>query len=163
MNLGGEISLVGLIFVVLAAFFWGMGSIIVKKLGRANMISLVVWGSLVAWPPLLAVSFLIEGPEHILSLLQNLQWSWVGPVLYIAYLATIFGFGAWNWLIQRHPVSSIAPFTLLVPVVAIVCSSYYLGEPLQTWKIMAGALVLGGVCVNLVGPRIYRAFQKDLA
>ena len=49
------------------------------------MISLVVWGSLITWPPLLAVSFILEGSDRIFFTLKNLSWLSVGSILYITY------------------------------------------------------------------------------
>jgi len=160
MNLGGDITLTGLILVILAAVIWSSGSVIVKKLGGINMFALVIWGGMIAWPILLAASLLIEGSDQVLHLVQNISWISIGAVFYIAYLATIFGFGVWNWLLQRHPISKLAPFTLLTPVVGMVSSSLYLGEPLQSWKILAGLLVVGGLCINLAGPRVFEAWRR---
>ncbi|WP_228779252.1 EamA family transporter [Methylobacter sp. BlB1] len=45
---GGEISALGLILIVAAAASWGISNLIAKKLGKVDMLALVVWGSLVA-------------------------------------------------------------------------------------------------------------------
>lgn len=160
MNLGGEITLSGLMLCILAAFFWGSGSVIAKKIGKVNMISLVVWGAFLAWPPLFLASYLMEGKEQILSSLQNITWTGIGAVFYIAYLATILGFGVWGWLLQYHPLTKVAPFTLLVPFLAMISSALVLGEPLQSWKILAGALVIGGLCINLAGAKAFDAMKR---
>jgi O-acetylserine/cysteine efflux transporter len=39
--------------------------------------------------------------------------------------------------------------TLLVPVFGMGASALVLGEPLESWKILAGLLVLSGLAVNL--------------
>ena len=154
MNLGVDISLTGLLLVITAAVFWGMGSIISKKMGHINMLSLVIWASLISWPPLLLISFFAEGADQIFYAVSHLSWQRLGSVFYLAYLATIFGFGIWNWLIRHHPVSKIAPFTLLIPFVGTVSSALVLGESLPLWKIFAGLLIVGGLCINLLGPRL---------
>ncbi len=160
MNLGGDITLTGLLLVILAAFFWGSGNIFSKKMGKINMFSLVVWGSFVAWPPLLAASLIFEGTDQILYSLHHLDWLSVGAVAYIVCLATWFAFGSWNWLLQRYPLPIIAPFTLLVPIIGMISSALCLNEVIQTWKIVAACLVLGGLCINLLGPRL--AIRKKL-
>ena len=118
------------------------------------MFSLVIWGSFIAWPPLLAFSFLVEGPDKIANCLMNLEWPSIGAISYIVCVATWFGFGSWNWLVQRYPLSTIAPFTLLVPIIGTISSVVCLGEPLQIWKIFAAILVVGGLCISLLGPRL---------
>lgn len=156
LNLGQSITLSGLILVIAAAFAWGVGNIISKKIGKVNILSLVVWGSLIAWPPLLAASFLKDGLDKILYALEHLSWLSGGSILYITYLSTLIGFIIWSILIRHYPLGEVAPFTLLVPIVGFISSYFVLGEPLQVWKIIAGLLVVVGLAINIIG-------QKNLA
>jgi O-acetylserine/cysteine efflux transporter len=114
----------------------------------------VIWGSLIAWPPLLAISLIVEGGDKIVHTFQHLTWLSGGAVLYITYLSTLLGFGIWSWLLHRYPLGTIAPFTLLVPVFGILSSALVLNEPLEIWKLGAAALVIIGLCINLVGPKM---------
>ncbi|TNY02681.1 EamA family transporter, partial [Escherichia coli] len=65
---------------------------------------------------------------------------------------TLFGYGAWSWLLARHPAGRIVPMALLVPVFGMGSASLRLGEPLPAWKLVAAALVLAGLAINLFGP-----------
>lgn len=159
VNSRGEVSLLGLTLVLFAAFFWGVGSVISKKLGKINMAALVIWGSLIAWPPVLAASLLIEGKEVVYAL-RHLSLTGLSSVLYITYFSTLFGFGAWNWLLSHHPVSKVTPFTLLIPIVGALSAALVLDEPLQGWKIGAGLLVVSGLCLHLLGPRMDRKMRE---
>jgi O-acetylserine/cysteine efflux transporter len=67
---------------------------------------------------------------------------------------TMFGYAAWAWLLGRYPVAAIAPMALLVPVFGMGASAPLLGEPLQAWKIEAAALIMAGLCVNVLWPRV---------
>ena len=59
---------------------------------------------------------------------------------------TLFGYGAWNWLLARHnPASTVTPKALLVPVFGMTASALALHEGLPTWKLGAAALVMGGL------------------
>lgn len=160
MNLSGGITLTGFLLVIASAASWGTGNVISKKIGKVNMVSLVIWGSLVAWPPLLAISLLVEGTDKVISTLQHLTWLSGGAVLYITYLSTLFGFGLWSWLIHHHPLKTVTPFTLLVPIIAILCSVALLNEPLQSWKVIAALLVILGLCINLLGPRLHARMSR---
>jgi len=155
MNLGGNLTLGGFILLIASAVTWSSGNAIAKKIGRVDMFALVVWGSLIAWPPLLLISLWIDGPDQILYSFLHLSLLSIGAVAYIAYLSTLFAFAVWNRLIHLHPLSTISPFTLLVPVIAMTSSVLVLGEPLESWKIYAAILVIGGLCINLFGPRIF--------
>lgn len=148
-NLSGSVNPLGFSLIMAAAFFWSVGNVISKKMGKINMVSLVMWASLVAWPPLLLLSFFVEGPDKIFYSLHHLSWLSGGAVLYITYLSTLFGYATWSWLVHHHPIQTVSPFTLLIPIIAILSSVLVLDEPLQYWKIIAGALVITGVGINL--------------
>jgi O-acetylserine/cysteine efflux transporter len=69
---------------------------------------------------------------------------------------TMFGYGAWGWLLARYPAASVAPMSLLVPVFGMGAAALWLGEPLPVWKLAAAALIIGGLAVNLFGPQMLR-------
>jgi len=153
MNLSGTMTLAGLLLILCAAFCWGSGTVIAKSAGRVNMASLVIWGGFIAWPPLLLISCFLEGPQSVFQTLLNLSWLSIGSSIYIAYFSTILAFGAWNWLVSRYPLPLLTPFTFLVPFVGMLSSALVLGEPLESWKLYAGILIIGGLSVNLFGSR----------
>jgi O-acetylserine/cysteine efflux transporter len=43
---------------------------------------------------------------------------------------------------------------LLVPVFGMAASSWWLGESLPTWKLIAAGLVMAGLALNLLWPRL---------
>jgi len=153
-NLGGEISIYGLLLIVAAAASWGLGNLISKKLGKVDMLALVVWGSLVAWPPLLILSFILEQNSWNVETISHISWLTVGAIGYIVYPSTLIGFSTWSWLLSRYPAATVAPFTLLVPIFGFTASALVLDEPLSIWKISAAALVISGLCINLFASRI---------
>jgi O-acetylserine/cysteine efflux transporter len=73
-------------------------------------------------------------------------------VLWQAVGNTLFAYGAWNWLLARHPAATVAPWALLVPVFGMSASALLLGEPLPLWKLGAAALVLLGLAVIVCWP-----------
>jgi O-acetylserine/cysteine efflux transporter len=147
-HLGQDAPPLGLALVLLSAGMWAMGSVVARKVKGLSGAHLVMWGSLFAWPPLLAFSLLIEGPSRILACCQTWAPLPLAALLYTAYGATIAGFGIWNHLLQRYPLSKVSPFTLLVPIVGMLAASLLLNEPLPWWKIGAGVLILGGLCIH---------------
>ncbi len=118
------------------------------------MLALVIWGSFVAWPPLLLGSFIFEQNFWDLEGLSGLTWRSAAAVGYNAYPVTLLGFAAWNWLLSHYPAATVAPFSLLVPVFGFASSALVLGEPIHAWKVIAAALIMAGLCINLMGTRI---------
>lgn len=158
-HVGGEVTLAGLALLVGAAAAWGGGNVVSKRISQTNasvnVLGLVVWGSLVALPPLLIVALALER-ETFLASFTDMDWVSGGSIAYIVYLSTLFGFAAWSRLLGLYPVSTVAPFTLLVPVFGFLGSAVLLGEPVQDWKLIASALVIAGLGLNLFGPRLMR-------
>ncbi|MBC7502624.1 MAG: EamA family transporter [Herminiimonas sp.] len=154
MNLEAKATLIGFLMVVTGGFCWAVANIFTKKIGKINPLALVVWGSLIASPPLLAASFLIEGPAAWADAAAHFGWISAGAVFFQSYPNTIVGFGIWSILMRKYPAATIAPFTLLVPVTGMLSAALILGEPLQWWKILAGILVLSGLALNLFGARL---------
>lgn len=161
-NLNASASLAGLVLVLSSAVTWGAGSVIVKKMGKTNSGSLLVWGGFIAWPPLLLLSLYIENSLPVLEQCLHLSWASYGAVCFITFGSTVVGFGIWNWLVQVYPISTIAPFTLLVPIFGMLSSLVFLGEPLESWKIMAAVLVISGLCLNVLGPLVVARRVKNI-
>ncbi|HAT2009740.1 TPA: EamA family transporter [Legionella pneumophila] len=152
-----NVSLMGFLCILAAAASWGIGNLITKKIHSVNLIAVIVWSSFVACLPMFILSLVFEGPESFVAAYEHMTWKGILSVLYIVYISTWVGYGVWNWLISRYPVGMVVPFTLLVPVVGILSSVFILGEPFYLWKLVAGLLVISGLCINLLTTRLFVA------
>lgn len=144
------------LMVLAAAACWGLANIVTKKAGTTDMLGFVVWASLVAPLPLFALSFVFEGPAAIAAALFHPTALSIGAVAYLAWPTTVVGFGIWSSLMSRHPAATVAPFSLLVPVVGLSSAMLVLGEPIGGREAIGSALVVGGLVVNVFGPRFAR-------
>lgn len=152
-NTGGDITLVGLSMVLCAALAWAGGNQVARRMGRVDMLGVVVWSSAFALPPLLALSLLLEGPTRITQALAAAGPAEWAAVAWQTVGNTLFGYSAWGWLLARHPAATVSPVALLVPVFGMGASTLLLGEPMPAWKLLAGALVMAGLALNLFGSR----------
>ncbi|MGB6117786.1 MAG: EamA family transporter [Mesorhizobium sp.] len=156
---GADVTVPGLALLIAAAFSWGAGNVVAKhilqKSDSNELLGLVIWGSLFAIPPLMLTELLLE-PGGLMLSISHLDWVSVGSIAYIVYLSTLFGFGVWAYLMSIYPVSTVAPFTLLVPIFGFIGSAIVFGEAIEGWKIAASGLVIAGLAINLFGPRLFR-------
>ncbi|HIG0326735.1 TPA: EamA family transporter [Legionella pneumophila] len=152
-----NVSLMGFLCILAAAASWGFGNLITKKIHSVNLIAVIVWSSFVACLPMFILSLVFEGPASFVTTYEHMTWKGILSLLYIVYISTWVGYGVWNWLISRYPVGMVVPFTLLVPVVGILSSVLILGEPFYLWKLVAGLLVISGLCINLLTTRLFVA------
>lgn len=150
----------GLGLVVLAALCWALGNMTSRAAGPVNMLAYVVWSSAFAVPPLLALSLLTEGWPAIRQGVVNADAGTWAAVLWQSVGNTMFGYGAWGWLLSRHPSASVAPLALLVPVFGMGASALLLGEALQPWKLLAFVLVMAGLALGVLWPQLARRMMK---
>jgi O-acetylserine/cysteine efflux transporter len=146
-------TFLGLALVVFAGFSWGVANTASRRAGAINMLSYVVWASAFAIPPLLLISWIFEGGwgSMYASLTSAPTGAWLG-VLWQSWGNTLFGYGAWAWLLSKHPAAAVAPAPLLVPIFGMGSAAFFLSEPLPLWKILAAGIVILGLMVNLFWP-----------
>jgi O-acetylserine/cysteine efflux transporter len=153
LHTDGTTTVLGLALVLCAALSWAGGNIAAKQGAPSNMLAYVVWSSAFALPPLYAVSFLMEGWGAISQGVRDADAATWAAVAWQSWGNTLFGYAVWGWLLARHPAATITPMALLVPVFGMGASAIWLGEALPAWKLVAAALVMGGLAVNLLWPR----------
>ena len=71
---------------------------------------------------------------------------WFG-VAWATFAASLLGHGLFYWLVQRHPVSTLTPYLLLTPVLAVLLGIMFWGDRPGPALWIGGAMVLGGVLV----------------
>jgi O-acetylserine/cysteine efflux transporter len=148
-DLGVDGSLRGFLLVVAAAATWGLVNVFMRLATATDVLNLMVWVSVVPPVPLFLISWLLEGGEGTVAAISSLGWIGAGAVLYLAFVATIVGFGAWGYLLQKYPATVVAPFSLLVPVFGMASSALLLGEKLGTLRLVGAALVICGLALGL--------------
>ena len=155
---GGSATPLGLLLVLTAALSWAGGNIVVRQAGPVNTLAYVVWASLFSIPPLFLMSLWLEGwPAIVKGVTGADLWTWLA-VAWQAVGNTMFGFAAWGWLLARHPAATVTPMALLVPVFGMGASAVLLHEGLPAWKLAAAALVLAGLAVNMLWPKVRMRF-----
>jgi O-acetylserine/cysteine efflux transporter len=146
----------GLALVLAAALCWACGNLVSQRAGAVPVLGFMVWSSLFAVPPLLLLSLVFEGPAAIARSVAGAGVDVWAAVLWQSLGNTLFGYGAWAWLLARYPAATVSPMALLVPVFGLAASALWLGEALLGWKLLAGALVIGGLALNLLAARVRR-------
>ncbi|MEU0487916.1 EamA family transporter [Nocardiopsis sp. NPDC006139] len=158
---GGSGPLAAFSMIIAAAAFWGLANVATRKAAPPDTLSWMVWVSLVPPLPLFALSLLVEGPEAGLAALRGLDLTGIGALLFIAWVATVFGFGVWGFLLREHDASAVAPFTLLVPVFGMLSAWVFLGEEVTPLNLLAAVLLVGGVALTALGGGRSRAGGRD--
>jgi len=154
---GLSMPLAGFLLTLAAASMWAAGNIVTRAVARCgpiNQFAFVVWASLVPPLPFLALSLLIEGWPAITAALAAFSLRSLAAVAYLAWAATLLGYGLWTRLLSRYPANQVAPFSLLVPVVGLSTGWLVFDEALRPVYFVGGALLMLGLVVNLFATRL---------
>lgn len=162
LHIEGATTIVGLLLTLFAGASWAAGNMVSRRNGKIDMLGYIVWSSLFPIPVLFALAFLFEGTGAIMAGLQSAHAGTWAAVIWQAVGNTLFGYGIWSWLLARHPAATVAPFALLVPIFGLGASALLLGEALPLWKIIASAMVIGGLAVGFIDSRrLARIFARS--
>ena len=146
----GKLS--GFLLILSAALCAAGGNIVLKKLGGANMLGVVIWMSLAAPAPLLALSMMLESKGSVHDLFATISWSVVAATLYSAAVATVLTFTIWGRLFAAYSLTTIAPFLLLVPIFGIGLSALFLGERLTSIQMLGAGFIFLGLVLTIKSP-----------
>jgi len=150
-------ALLPVLLTLLGALGWALGNLANRLAlrdarGPVNPMHLVLWMSVVPPLPMLAASWIVEGPEAWGAAFAEAATAPGLPGLlglaYTVLLGTLLGSGIWTVLMRRHPAGVVAPYSLLVPVVGMAVAALALGERPSAVELMAGTVIVGGVLLG---------------
>ncbi|KIL36455.1 membrane protein [Cohnella kolymensis] len=136
-GLSGHIAIMGIVFALITAIGWGIGTVYVKKVShRTDSIWLVAFQCLIGGFVLSAAGSVTEGWSNIV---------WNGPYLFGLIFGTFLGISA-SWVVYFTLVNSgdagkVASYTFLVPLVSVICGTLFLHEPFSMYLLLGLALI----------------------
>ncbi|WP_312411307.1 O-acetylserine/cysteine exporter [Pseudescherichia sp.] len=155
---GQDVTLLGFMLTLAAALSWACGNIFNKKImqhpSRPAVMSLVVWSALIPVVPFMVASLIFDGPALMVQSLVQIDITTVLSLIYLAFVATIIGYGIWGTLLGRYETWRVAPLSLLVPVVGMASAALLLGETLNGLQLLGAALIMAGLYINIFGFRL---------
>ncbi|MCG6391321.1 EamA family transporter [Vibrio fluvialis] len=141
----GNVTLAGVVFIMISAICWPLAGVIVRKSGTRSAFAFNIWGMLFAPLPLVALSAGMNGWDVLSTTYQ--QWNsnaWIS-VLFQAYPTTVFGYWVWNKMVLKYPMSQLAPMTLLVSVFALLSGYAIYDEQLSLAQWVSCSTFLLGI------------------
>lgn len=123
--------------ILAAAFFWSLGSMVVRRWGcgsQAIMIAalhLAISGVLMG-----AISWVFEKP-----LLSDWSLESTGALFYLVLLNSFLATAAYYWLIHACPPVVLGTFSYVTPAIAVICGGALLGESFSMLQSVGAALI----------------------
>ncbi|HPF28413.1 MAG TPA: EamA family transporter, partial [Steroidobacteraceae bacterium] len=102
-----------LLLVIGSALAGSFGLLAVKRLSGFAPLQLQGWMGLVSVVPVTLCAWLLERDQW--SLLSEVSWRGWGALAYATLLASLVAYSVFYHLVQRYPVTSVAPLTTLSP------------------------------------------------
>ncbi|AWS96991.1 MULTISPECIES: O-acetylserine/cysteine exporter [Citrobacter] len=160
---GQHVGMLGFMLTLAAALSWACGNIFNKKImqhtARPAVMSLVVWSALIPIIPFFLASSLLDGPTQIVQSLVAIDMTTILSLVYLAFVATIVGYGIWGALLGRYETWRVAPLSLLVPVVGLASAVVLLDETLTGLQLLGALLIMAGLYINVFGFRLRKIAQ----
>ncbi|MET3318920.1 UNVERIFIED_ORG: drug/metabolite transporter (DMT)-like permease [Peribacillus simplex] len=133
----GNVSAIGIILALGSALSWGLGTVFIKKTGdRVDSIWMVTLQLIMGGMFLLSVGSSVES-------WSNIRWElpFIINLLFISIFVIAFGWLAFFTLVGSGEASKVGSFTFLIPLIAILCSSFMLHEKI-TLNLLVGLLFI---------------------
>jgi len=139
-----QFDTIGTVAVIFASFFWSLGSIYSRsaKLPKSALMNTgaeMVAGSI----PIFLVS-LVLGEWQTFSIAQVSTESWLG-LIYLITFGSMVGFVAYIWLLQNAPISLVATYAYVNPLVAVLLGNWFAQEALTSRILLAAGIIIGSV------------------
>lgn len=145
-----EKSWIGILFVLIAVFFFSLSAILVKSVKISIHPIASTTGSLSISTPLFFLSWLLlDGTLPIEEWSERALWS----ILYLAIFGSLIGFVAYYYVLQRLATSTVALITLITPVFALSLGVYLNQEAVSSTLIFGTAFITAGLTIYQFGER----------
>jgi len=148
---GGALAL-----VALASCFYGLGAVLVRRIGGAvDAWAMQAWIALATAPTMLVGSLMLERGQ--IEAARAAPWQAWAAIAFGAIVSSIVANAFMFRLVQRYEVSRTTPYLLMTPVVSFALAALVLGDQI-TWRILAGAgLTMAGVALVALAERRFKA------
>ena len=138
-----------MLLVLGGALAWATSQALVRNLALEGR-TVTAWFAVLTAPQLLITSLLFETNQ--LAAISEAGPTVLLAIIYLGLIMTVVGDTTWNGLVRRYPISTLAPFLLLQPIISAVEAVIFLGELMTVRIAIGGAVVIGGVAAILRQP-----------
>jgi drug/metabolite transporter (DMT)-like permease len=137
----GHRELLGAVIVLFASFSWATGSVLSKRWHMpVDPYTASGWEMLMAGLVNLVVSALIGDFQH-----THWNLSAALAIFYLIVAGSWIGFTAYIWLLKNVPISKVATYAYVNPIVAVFLGWLVLHERIDGWMIAGSVVIILGV------------------
>ena len=133
----------GTVVLLLAALSFAVGSVLSRRF-RFQADPFVATGWQIGAAAIFNWCFALAAGS-----LHHAQWTWkgMGSILYLSVFGSLFGLVAFTYLLQNVPVTKVATYAFVNPVIAVLLGVLLLGERLGPSEGAGMAVIVCGVAM----------------
>jgi drug/metabolite transporter (DMT)-like permease len=136
----------GVAVCLLSPVFWATGSLYSRHAHVPKRPLVGTALQMLAGSAVLFVIALVTGDLFRVRLAEITPASIAG-VAYLVVVGSLVGYTTYVWLLRVAPISLVATYAYVNPVIAVILGSLILGEPLGPRTLAAGAIIIVAVAV----------------
>jgi drug/metabolite transporter (DMT)-like permease len=143
-----EFNIVGILVCLLAAFLWSFGSIFSRSANLPKSALMTTGMEMLAGSIGLFILATVTGEWQNFSISAVSQKS-INGIIYLILIGSLVGFVSYAWLLRNAPISLVATYAYVNPLVAILLGSLLADESLTPRILIAAVVIVGSlVLVN---------------
>ncbi|MQS15235.1 EamA family transporter [Streptomyces kaniharaensis] len=144
--IGGDIAPLGVVVIICATVTWAAGSFASKRIPMPGNVLAASGYQMLAGGLADLLIGLVRGETHGLDLGAVSGRSWLA-LAYLVVFGSLLAFTAYAWLLRSAPLTLVATYAYVNPVVAVLLGWLILAEPLTGPTVAGGLIVVAGVCL----------------
>jgi drug/metabolite transporter (DMT)-like permease len=137
----------GILILLLAPLGWGHGSIYSQR--RAQLPSSPLFASglqmLAGGAVTFAEALISNEPARFHP--EAISTSSILALVYLVVIGSMLAYTSYAWLLRNAPLSLVATYAYVNPVVAVALGTVFLGEALSARTLIASAIILAAVAI----------------
>lgn len=140
----GDLPLGALLLIVFATLCWSFGSWYQPRLTLPRDPFVVAVYEMLIGGVLMLVAGVLRGETWDWAGISTRSWAaWV----YLVVVGSVVAFSAYVWVLQAAPISLVATYAYVNPVVAVFLGWLVLAEPVTPAVVVSGAVVVSAVAL----------------
>ena len=158
---GSRLNPMGIGALLLACVFWSLGSVYSKHADLPKSSLMSTGGQMLMGSIGLFIVSLISGELTHWDPSGVTTKSLMGLV-YLIFIGSLVGFVSYGWLLQNAPISLVATYAYVNPIVAVLLGNWLADEPLEPRIWLAAAIIVGSVMfINRSRSGVQKDAKKD--
>ncbi|MCW3064681.1 MAG: yedA [Solirubrobacterales bacterium] len=161
---GGQhgVHAIGLVLCIVAAGLWALGSFLTPRLPMPrDLLVSTGWQMLFGGLGMLIAA--VPAGELGQTHLGEVSARSLGAFIFLITIGSLVAFTAYAWLLQNAPISLVATYAYVNPVVAVFLGWIVLNERLTALTAIGATIIVGSVAFIVSQNRVDRVREKQAA